>query len=359
MTPITRLQSPTSILPSRLEENSAVLRQRYILARILEGDRPSLSRPDQDSLSLSQRLSRLPIAERERIQQEAGPAFQALVSLSEETIPEDFYTGLFQAGRQAENADRFGVAQACYFFLSRLSQHRSPVPAHIQQQARERLAVLGGGGSGWDRFEFAVHRLPAQTLDPTFLIGMGAASIVGRGLRLGLLARAARTSSVSSRFLPRIFEAGILATAESVAFVGAERASAAVLGRPASSASAPEEWLRYGLPMFLGTRLAGTLVGQLYRRGRFRQPWLSHGSLEGARLRHRLGYGLATQASIFSAAYFAQELESDRASTERRPHDAIAHALLWTLTFSAFHSTARRMTGSRSIAWERGLFRPR
>ena len=359
MTPITGPQAPASIFPSRLEEGSSVSRRRYILARILEGDRRSLSNPEQDSLSLQQRLNRLPIAERERIQQEAGPAYHALVSLSEEGIPELFYQGLFQAGRQAEDADRFGVAQTCYFFLSRLSEHGSPVPAHLQRQARERLMVLGGGGSRWERIEFAMHRFPSQALDPTFFIGMGAASIAARAFRLRLLLGAANSMGVTPRIIPQIFRAGMTGTVESVAFIGAERASAAILGRPASSASMPEEWLRYGLPMFLGTRLAGTLVGQIYRRGRFRQPWLSHGSLEGARWRHRLGYGLATQASIFSAAYFAQELENDRASAERRPHDAIANALLWTLTFSVFHSTARRMTGSRVVAWERGLFRPR
>ncbi len=357
MTPITGPQSPASILPSRLEESSAVLRQRYIVARILEGDRRSLSTPEQDPLSLGHRLSRLPIAERDRIREEAGPAYNALASLSEETVPEYFYEGLFRAGRQAEDADRFGVAQTCYFFLSRLSEHGSPVPAHIQRQARERLAVLGGGGSGWDRFEFAMTRLPQQLLDPTFFVGMGAAAVVARGFRLRLLLGAANGVGVTPRFVPQIFRAGVTATVESLAFVGGETASAAIMGRPVSLNSVRDGWLRYSLPMFLGSRLAGTLVGQLYRRGRFRQPWLTNGSLEGARLRHRLGYGLATQASIFSAAYFAQELESDRASAERRPHDALANALLWTLTFSVFNSTARRMTGSRAIAWERGLFR--
>jgi len=354
MTPVTGPARPLSLLPNRLEESSSRERQRYLIARILEGDRPSLSNPNFDSLSVNDRLSRITSAERRRIAEEAGNSFHTLASLSEESIPEYFYEGLLRAGRRAEDEDRFGVAQRCYLFLSRLRGGGITVPPHIQNQARERLAVLNGGGSRWERVEFGLHRLPGQTLDPTFLIGMGVASVVARGLRLGILARA---GSATPRFLPRIFEAGALATAESAAFIGAERASAAILGQPSSSASAPEEWLRYGFPMFLGSRLLGTVSGQLYRRGRFRQAWLRDGSLAGARLRHRLGYGIVTQASIFGAAYFAQGLESREAASERRPHDGVAQALVWTLAFSAFNSTARRMSGSRSIAWERSLFR--
>lgn len=344
-----------SIFPHRLEESPPNLRQRYIVSRILEGNRRLLSGPEQDGFSVAQRLARLDPADRETLAQETGNAYNALSILAEEPAPQDFYEGLLRVGRRAEDEDRFELAQRCYHFLASENGAGLTAPDGLRHRAEERLAVLGGGGSRWDRFEFAMTRVPRQLFDPTFLVGMGAASLAARGLRLGLLAR---SWTASSRIVPRLLEAGALATGESLAFVAAERGTAALLGRPDYSASAGEEWLRYGLPMFLGGRVFGTAAGQIYRRGRFRQAWLTNGSLEGARI-HRLGYGIATQGSLFTSAYLLQNLENRQAASERRPHDAVAQALLWMATFSVFGSTARRITGSRALAWERSLFRPR
>ncbi|HEX5033609.1 MAG TPA: hypothetical protein VFW62_03945, partial [bacterium] len=244
MTPTIRTQSLPSILPARLGESSTIPRQRYVVARILEGEGRSLSGPEQDSLSLRQRLDRLPVAERERLRQEAGAAFDSLAALPEETVAEYFYAGLLRAGRQAEDEDRFGVAQRCYFFLSRLSAHGMPVPEHVQRQARERLEVLSGGGSGWDRFEFAMTRLPRETLDPAFLVGMGAAAIVARGFRLRLLLGASRGVGITPRFVPQVFRAGVTAAVESLAYLTGHTATTGILGRPVAYDSIRDEWLR-------------------------------------------------------------------------------------------------------------------
>jgi hypothetical protein len=348
----------TSFFPQSIADQSAVVQQRYLIARILEGDRRLLSDPARGNFSIAQRLRQIPAEDRRAIEEAGGPSTYEFSALAEERTPALFYEGVLRAARRSEDEDHFEVAQRCYFFLSELNQHGGSVPEHIQRRARERLAILGGGGTFSDRMEFAVSRLPRQTLDPTFFIGMGAASVAARAFRWRLLISASNGIGVTPRLVPQLFRAGVTATVESVAFVAAERGSAVALGRPTSPVTAPEEWLRYGLPMFMGTRLAGSLAGQTYRNGLLgRRTWLPNGSLEGASWRHRLGHTAWTQAAILGATFLAQDLESTEAKSARIPRDAFAQSLLWSLTFATFTSATRRASGRRLIALERGLFR--
>jgi len=265
-------------------------------------------------------------------------------SLSAESDRQLYYEGLLQFARRLEAEDGLEVAGEIYSFLSASAEP-------LRHRAQMHLAAMTGTGSVGARSEFLLRRLARESMEPTTLIGLAAASAVFRMTRLATLSRL--TSSTEINFFTRGFGAQATASlfafgAEATAFPLATRMGALALGRPLdwSPSQVGREFassflvlgaLRFcgwgassgyqGTARFLGSAVERPLLQGLYREA---------GSLGGILLGHRL-----------------EEI------LRLRPHRDGATTLVDSLALLAqFHVAGRLgqgLTGEGFATWERSL----
>ncbi|HKY62772.1 MAG TPA: hypothetical protein VJR29_05065 [bacterium] len=262
-------------------------------------------------------------------------------NLVRETDAELYQEGLLHfAGRQ-ERLNQEAVAGAIYNAM--LEGHQA-VDSSVLARARERLAVLNGGGSGGARTEYLLRHAGSELFDPSMIAGMGAASAV---FRLARAATLARLASGAPGFFTRGWAARGLASAagfalEAPTFTLAHRLGRAGLGHsqdwsvPALTRDFASSYLVLGA-MKLGARGAGALQGLGGYRGPaatalFQQSGMLGGILISQGLERRLGWRPA-------------------ASTEA----AAADALVTWLQFNMAGRLSQSVLGPRFQAWEREL----
>ncbi len=154
-------------------------------------------------------------------------------SLAQERNPEMFFAGLLNLGMRLEGSDRLELAAAVYAAIRDVGA-RQAVPLRVFRGAQARLNVINGTGPSGARAEFLLRRLARESLEPTTLLGMGAASAAFRVTRLALLSRivASPTSSLLTRGLGARAVAGIGAFGvEAAVFPLATRLGNVALGR--------------------------------------------------------------------------------------------------------------------------------
>ena len=129
----------------------------------------------------------------------ATPHASEALALSAEPDPVMRNQGLFQLGQRLEAADRPETAANIYHYLANLEANGAS--EEIRSRAQGRLDVFNGAGSFGMRSEFLLRRLSRETMEPTGLIGLTAASALFRMTRLAALSRL--TASPSANLLTR------------------------------------------------------------------------------------------------------------------------------------------------------------
>ncbi|HEX5034841.1 MAG TPA: hypothetical protein VFW62_10195, partial [bacterium] len=191
-------------------------------------------------------------------------ACSTLASLSEEQNPELFGTELLRIAGQLENSERLEAASLLYQSLQSAN-----LSASLSQRSRTRLDAIQGRGDNWTRAGFLGHRVLAQASEPSALVGMGVAGMVGRAVRLGMLSRlAVSPAGALTRGLGARALASTTALAlEAPAFTASTRGMNVLLGRP-QDWSGRAIWREFagGATTLLGLKLSGALGGNLIRR---------------------------------------------------------------------------------------------
>lgn len=149
-------------------------------------------------------------------------------SLARERDPVMYAEGLLQFGQRLEAANHLASAARIFSALGEEG------PSEIRRRARVRLDAMTGMGSSALRSEFLLRRVARETLEPTTLVGLTAASLAFRTARLSALSRLLGTPSAN--FLTRGFgaqtAAGLLGFGvEAAVFPLATRGAALAAGR--------------------------------------------------------------------------------------------------------------------------------
>ena len=246
-----------------------------------------------------------------------------LGSLIAESDPELLGEGLLSLAAKLENAGQEGHAQLLYESL--LGVEALP-NASISSRARDRLAVLQGGGSFGARFERHARHLIRDASDPALLAGMGAAGLVSGVVRFGVLSRLmAQPAGWLTRGFGARFTAGAASLAfEAPAFTAAIHGTNFALGRP-------QDLSLNGLGHELGSGYL--LLGALRLSGGLTQSVASRFARRGALTSGQsVGLHLLEQGGTFGGILAANKAEQffnlrPRTSGENMAFDALATML--------------------------------
>ncbi len=319
------------------------------------------------------------------VQHLQGRSLEEFRSLEQERNPEMYYSGLLNFGRRLEARGELELASELYASLATphppLSGHPptslgpvafggapsqgerrlvtafakkipSPLagegapggagegavpPPSIRKQAQQRLDAIAGVGSTGGRAEFLLERLAQESLEPTTLFGLGAASAAFRLTRVATLSRLLASPAVHlwSRGRGAQVIAGLAGFGvEAAVFPLATRAGALALGRDLdwSGAQVGRELassiIVLGALKLVGTGSAAMLPG--------RKILPQAGMLGGILLGHRLEESLGLRPHL------------DGATT-------LVDSLAMLLQFNVAGSLARHAMGDPFHRWTREL----
>ncbi|HKX11813.1 MAG TPA: hypothetical protein VJP40_01580 [bacterium] len=262
-------------------------------------------------------------------------------SLTRETDPQLYQEGLLHfAGRQ-ERRNQEAVAGAIYSAML----ENSPAPDRSAlARARERLAVLNGGGSGGARAEYLLRHASHELFDPTMIAAMGTAGAVFRMTRLAALAR---LGSGAPGLLTRGWGASGLASVAGFAIEAPTFTLTHRLGRAALGHS--QDWSSSALSRDLASSYLVLGALKLGARGATGLQGLSG-------YRSPMASALFQQSGMFGGIVVSQALERrlgwrPAASTEA----AAADALVTWLQFNAAGRLTQSVLGPRFQTWEREM----
>jgi len=340
--PVSRRASIAPISPAQGPES---WNPAPILARLLEGDDPEirLSAALEQHPQLSEALQSLPNEQVRRIQVACGEQYESLVALAQERNPDRFYETLVDIGARLEAQDLFEMAGRIYMTVVALN-HNVPLNPSRQasvSRAQHRLELFSGNGSWGDRFEFWGRRVLRDSVDPTLLAGVGAATWAFRSVRLAVLTRlfrpvseaplmgaAALTEEARAAVMFRstafyrsraaLLAGAVGVGAEVTTYMMAIQLSDSLRGLP------PDDWgeesvrteFRSAYLMFAGMHFFGGAASLLARRSLGIRHLASEAeavALEGSTVRsleetprlYRLAHEGATQAGMFSGLILA------------------------------------------------------
>lgn len=256
-------------------------------------------------------------------------------SLARERDPEFYAESLLAFAQRQEISGQTETAAAIYAELSGEAPNAS-----LRARARERLAVLGGGGPTALRAEHLLRHLARETMEPSTLIGMTAASAVFRLTRVAGLSRllASPTANFATRGWGARLLAGSLAFgAEATVFPLATRAAGMARGREFyGSLDEVGRDLASSFILLGAMKLAGGAVSLSPARG-WRAGVLGQtGMLGGIALGHRLESAIGLRP------------HADAATT-------LVDSLAMLLQFHAAGRLAQGIMGPGFQAWETSL----
>lgn len=257
---------------------------------------------------------------------------ETLGSLARERDPALRREALFSLARQAENGDRLEAASRLYAASDAWTASEDA----FTHRSRIRLDAIEGRGAVLPRAEFLLRRTARQAADPAMIAGMGAAGLVFRSVRLGVLSRLAATpQSLLTRGIgARLVAATAGFLLEAPAFTAAVRGANLFLGREQDwSRRAVWDEFAGGALVLLSLKLMGGLGGTALRR--FNRG-LAPGELS---LSRRAISALLPQAGTFSGIALGHQLEE---TFGFRPHVDGATFLTDTLaTYLNLHAGGR------------------
>ncbi len=297
--------------------------------------RQSFSARSTDNVSKTNPFAELfPAASVSTLPIKLGEKFYLEISaLGAERDPEMFFEGMLRLGMRLEAEDRFEAAAEVYSKIvgaglvsargtdvgSCLSSIQNPCsgrgqapPLPIIQKSQKRLDAMAGVGSTGHRAEFLLRRLTREALEPSTLIGLGAASAAFKVTRLATLQRL--IASPAANFFTRGFGARSASSlagfgVEATVFPLATRAGSMALGRDLDWS--PDQ---LGLELassyvILGAmKLAGWGAGLGGATGIPRQTRLQLGMLGGILLGHRIEEAAGLRPRLDGATSFVDSL---------------------------------------------------
>lgn len=189
------------------------------------------------------------------------PAASELKSLQGERDPDIFFQSVYRLADAWEDRGDTAGASRLFAALAQADPEKFPVAADLRRQAERRLQAQSGGAFTGERAEFLGKRFLAETLSPTLLLGMTAASCVGRLAYGSILAR---LSSGSAGLLTRGLAAeGIAATGgmllEAPTYAALMRGSQLLSGHTPTESFANESLSAF---LFLGSMKLAHGIGQ-------------------------------------------------------------------------------------------------
>lgn len=282
-------------------------------------------------------LSSLSRGDRHKILSYVGEAhFAELSALAAEADAELFFEQLLNFWLRLDGEAQAEAQIAGLSLLAEASEGR--MPAWIREKARREREARMGLGPAAPRAEFLLRHFAAGATDPSTIFPMLGASILGRTLKVGLLARLLGGSEAAwySRGIGARMTAGFAAfQAETLVFALGHRSF-----HSASQGSLASEWTRSALglgALKLGAALGGKATGLL------------RGSGAGS----HLGRATLAPTSIFLGLNLAAQLEANlglRPAAE--PATLAVDSLAAMLSLGAGIGLGRRLLGPRFAAFE-------
>lgn len=250
-----------------------------VLARLLE---PELDRPVFANAVLGEDI-RLVILDRpssvsRNLEHYWHGRLQEIFQLAAERNPDSFYERLFGLGQTLENEGHLEQALRIYSTIvsfhmanSRIRENLSPARQRFVERAQERVSILWGRRPVSERLESIGRAILREVARPDFLLGMGAATVAFRTMRLTALARllggerrlgsaveiasaAGRTPTQAVLSRARLFAEGAGIAAEAPTFVLTRRAAAAIIeeaepneAQPSLGEELASSYLNFGL----------------------------------------------------------------------------------------------------------------
>ncbi len=257
---------------------------------------------------------------------------EELRSLAAERDAALFSESLLAIGRRLENADRLAEASGIYSSMS-----QAGLPQRVVSQAQSRLDAINGVGDSSPRAEFLMRRLARHAIDPSMIVGMGAAGMAFRTVRLAMLSRLAATP-VPSPFT-RGLGANLVASsvgflAEAPIFTAAVRGTNVLLGRELdwSPGAVWTEFAGGAITLFC-LKGMGALAGTLLRR--------LNGGMAPAQLSvpRRVAAKTIQQGGIFAGILTGHKLEE--ILEFREAHDGATFLTDGLATLLQFHVAGR------------------
>jgi len=277
-----------------------------------------------------------------------GSAAAEWTSLASESDPQLRAEGLLSLGARQENEGNFGAAAAVYASIADL-----PDTSSLQERARERLAVLQGGGSLGGRSEWLLRRLASEAADPSMLFAMGLAGTCFRLTRLGVLSRLAASPSANlfTRGLGARAVAGLAAFAfEAPTFSLSARLFHEATGREQDwSARALARDLASSYLTLGGLKLAGWASGAAYA---------NFGGTLGLRARplSAVFQQIFQQSGMFTGILLGHGLERWAGLRDPQPAGTtLIDSLAMLLQFHVAGNLGRSFMGEGFQSWERSL----
>lgn len=229
---------------------------------------------------------------------------QALLAISDESDLELMGEALLSLAVRMEASEHPQGADLLYQCVQSLE-----ISSSQGRRARSRLESLQGRGDFWDRAGRFGERVIKEATDPSAIVGMGAAGMLGRVVKLGVLSRLAL--SPAGTFTRGMMARTLASTAawaiEAPAFTATTRGANVLLGRH-QDWSGHAVWREFagGATTLLGLKLSGVLGGQLIQR-----------YVQGESLLARVGQTVVSQTAMAAGIYASHRAEEALGFRER------------------------------------------
>ncbi len=320
---------------------------------------------NQSQSNLNEAYRQLSASQQAALHGVVGPSLEEWISLSQESHPLVYAQGLLGLGRRALADHHLTHAAAIFQALSESNGALGlRVPESISHQAEREFLTIQGNGPWGARVEFLGRRFAGEVLNPSMILGMGAAGIVASSCRLGMLSRL--LASPQAHFLSRGGGARMLAsTTAFVPEVGAFWATTRVVNevlhpgiQPWDLASMGREWASLGITLG-ALKLSGWAARGLFDRVHGIHPGAS-GFARTPRI-VRFSRPLVEQAGMFAGISLGHLAESRLGLRPVGSTDALLiDSLAMLFQFNAAGQLSRGLMGPRHAAAMQGMeFRSR
>lgn len=264
-----------------------------------------------------------------------------------------YQEGLLALGARLEADHLLAAAGHLYNEIAH-SDAEHGAAAGLRARAQTRLDALTGVGSSAYRTEFLLRRIARETMEPTTLVGMTAASAAYRLTRLAFLSRL--VGSPAGGLLTRGFGARATASlmafgVEATVFPMASRGAAAAFGRDLDWSLGTVGREIAGSFLLLGAmKLAGFGSAGLYNR------MVERGVAARAASLRPVAQSLLQQGGMLAGLTLGHHLET---AAGIRPHQdgatTFVDSLAMLIQFNAAGRLAHGIMGPGYAAWERSL----